>query len=1086
MDQPSAIPRPSGIPRPATSRLPVLRSTGSQSQLRTPASTEQLRKKPSVSSLSRPHPTAPSLQKKTSRVSLSRSSITPTTASAASNPNRASVAPSNRRVSGIPNLGPRASISNNEPVFKRPFARPPSRQASKPTLPTPYSAGREDDALGSLDGFRSASRASSRAGSRAGYHENEPEPDPEPDHALIDEPDPEPAAAKKKSRPSLSERTIESLSQLPSSPAGGKGRRRSSFFNADNSMPPPLRPASAMSSNGSRPTTSDGTLHPIPATPKRFGTSSGRLSMTAPGKRSISIGTPVGTPTRTPSAARPVSTVKKPLSLAHNVQNTPKARPLSESKTMLARTPKARPSLGGVFGQAMSPSGSALAAPSTPNQGQTPIKKTPVTARNISSSSAALRQQIAKAKSVRKSEVADAPVEQSPKTGLSSNALREQIAKAKEAARRAKADTARTGTPSRDSILPDPNEIAGFDFGLDDPFNQGAKGTKSLLRKRIDGARVDGRLNIAAMSLKEIPDDVLNMYTYDPNDNTVAWGEVVDLSSLIAADNDLEALPEAMFPDVDFETLIDSDNGGPQFGGLQNIDLHGNSLRELPIGLKRLSQLSRLNLSRNKLSIDLFDVVSQMTTLRELRLTENDLQGDLPKSVGDLTSLELLEIQNNKLISLPTELRHLTGLRVLNVSSNLLTRIPMELFETGITELVASKNRLDGAFFTITVAPHLQELNLSNNSLKSLCESEAIELPSLKSLNIATNRITSLTVVDSWINLQTLIVAENKLVTFPDGFTALPHIRTADFTANDISRIDEKIALMPLERLILAANPLRERKFLTMSFEDIKRDLSSRLAVADATADVDDLEQQDPVQNMEASGWQVTPSGTLDLSSKGLQVVDESALSMVANDIRQLHLQQNLFESIPAALSQITYLTVLDLSKNSLVTALTTPLSLPKLKDLRLTTNKLTSLGPLITHLDAPLLLALDVSNNRLTGALPTLHTAFPALTSLLASDNRISEMSADALHGLKIVNLSNNDIERLEPKIGLLSDTLTSLNVEGNKFRVPNYHTLQRGTETVLGWLRERIPADAQGPRESWRSDGTVFFDADDGEETF
>jgi hypothetical protein len=77
-------------------------------------------------------------------------------------------------------------------------------------------------------------------------------------------------------------------------------------------------------------------------------------------------------------------------------------------------------------------------------------------------------------------------------------------------------------------------------------------------------------------------------------------------------------------------------------------------------------------------------------------------------------------------------------------------------------------------------------------------------------------------------------------------------------------------------------------------------------------------------------------------------------------------------------------------------------------------------------------------------------------------------------------VNLANNDIERLEPQIGTLADTLTSLNVEGNKFRVPSYHVLQKGTESVLAWLRDRIP------RESWKSDGTVFFDADDGDGTF
>jgi hypothetical protein len=319
--------------------------------------------------------------------------------------------------------------------------------------------------------------------------------------------------------------------------------------------------------------------------------------MTAPGKRSISanVTTSVATPSRTPSIARPVSTIKKqPLSLTQNLQSTPETRPLVKSKSMIARTPKARQSVFGVFGQAVSPPGNTSAAPVTPSNGRTPLKKTPVTVRHVSSSSA-LREQMAKARTARQSDIVE-DAEQSPKAGGSSNALREQIAKAKEAARRAKTETVRTSTPPRDPILPDPNEIATFDFGLDDPFNQVAKGSKSVLRKRIDGGRVDGRLNIAAMSLTEIPEAVLQMYKYDANDTTVAWGEIVDLTSIIAADNELEVLPDAMFPDVDAEAMEDSDEGGPQFGGVQNMDLHGNVLRELPLGLKRLTQLSRLNL----------------------------------------------------------------------------------------------------------------------------------------------------------------------------------------------------------------------------------------------------------------------------------------------------------------------------------------------------------------------------------------------------------------------------------------------------------------------------------------------------------
>jgi hypothetical protein len=593
MDQPSSIPRPSGLPRPA-SRLPVLRPSGSQSQLRPPQPAEQLRKKPSIPSLYRPSQ-PPTLQKKTSRASLVRSNTPSTTPSAASSSSRASLPTSNRRVSGIPSIGSArtSTVTNDTPVFKRPYARPPSRQTKAPPQLTSGTSG-EDDALGSLDGFRSASRASSRAGSRAGFHED----NTESEQAVKEEPEPE-KTAKKKPRPSLSERTVESLSQLPSSPAGGKGRRRSSFFNADNNMPPPLRPASAMSSNHSRPTTSDGTARAIPATPKRYATVSGKLSMTAPSRRSISAN--FTTPSKVASVGHPASTIKKqPLTQIQNLQNTPKPRPLATSKSMVMRTPKPRASLSGLFGQAISPPGVAAAAPVTPSPSREALaRKTPGTNRIVSSSSIALREQIAKAKSSRKSGIANELGEldePSPKASSSSNALREQIAKAKEAARRTKVEPERTSTPPRDAIVPDPAEIAGFDFGLDDPFNQGTKGSKSLLRRRIDSARADGRLNLAAMSLKEIPDEVLTMYQYDASDTTVAWGEIVDITSILAADNELQTLPISMFPDISVEDSIDLDEGGPQFGGVQNIDLHGNILQSLPLGLTRLTQLSKLNL----------------------------------------------------------------------------------------------------------------------------------------------------------------------------------------------------------------------------------------------------------------------------------------------------------------------------------------------------------------------------------------------------------------------------------------------------------------------------------------------------------
>lgn len=140
-----------------------------------------------------------------------------------------------------------------------------------------------------------------------------------------------------------------------------------------------------------------------------------------------------------------------------------------------------------------------------------------------------------------------------------------------------------------------------FDFGLTpDPFNQEVRegGNKGLLRKRVAAARADGRLNIAAMGLKDIPDEVMNMYDLNAMESQDgSWAETVDLTRFIAADNELEFIDDSVFPDTFAPDDDDDDEPrGNQFGGLETLDLHGNLLGGIPVGLRRLERLSTLNL----------------------------------------------------------------------------------------------------------------------------------------------------------------------------------------------------------------------------------------------------------------------------------------------------------------------------------------------------------------------------------------------------------------------------------------------------------------------------------------------------------
>jgi hypothetical protein len=244
------------------------------------------------------------------------------------------------------------------------------------------------------------------------------------------------------------------------------------------------------------------------------------------------------------------------------------------AKTLAPRAPTKRPSVNGL---SKKPSASALNKSSV-------SRKTSVVSHGSSSTSGE-----GTATSVASGSTgitADSEAGQSYKK--SSAALREQIAKAK-AAKRAIASHADAITSS----VPD------FEL-CTDPFNQRRddKSFTKVLKSRLETARTSGRLNIAALGLKEIPSDVLNMYNIEYiGDSGGSWAESVDVTRFVAADNELEMISDAVFPDVDPQELAEAEDGqGNIFAGLETLDLHGNILVSLPMGLRRLSLLTSLNL----------------------------------------------------------------------------------------------------------------------------------------------------------------------------------------------------------------------------------------------------------------------------------------------------------------------------------------------------------------------------------------------------------------------------------------------------------------------------------------------------------
>lgn len=540
------------------------------------------------------------------------------------------------------------------------------------------------------------------------------------------------------------------------------------------------------------------------------------------------------------------------------------------------------------------------------------------------------------------------------------------------------------------------------------------------------------------------------------------------------------------------------------------------------------------------------EVIGRMTSLRDLRLAKNLLLGPLRSELNGLKDLEILDLQGNTISALPHDIHQMARLRILNLNENSIDSLSFqELAQLPLTELLVRKNKLSGTLIEEGVAslPQLQTLDVSANQLARLVPlGSAISLPELHVLSLSMNRLQGLPDMTSWSNLLTLTVDENSISGIPNSFMALEKLRHADFSSNDIRVIPPEISRMTnLSMIRLSGNPLRDKKFVSITTDELKDALSARLeppppyqepgvsaqpavpdflmdtkASPDATTlssskgdhqDDDSRSDEDfatpPTsaphspsrarsQTMSSvksrSMSQVWPvkQGLLDRSRTELSTLHPVVCSKVAaeHQVTQVHLQHNLFSSIPNSLSFFAdTLTALSLSNNQLIgqAYLAEDLEFPKLKELNLSSNRVTSLEPLLMHLHAPSLEKLDISINRINALPVTLKEVFPALSILLASNNQIIDLDPEAIRGLKIVDASSNDISHLNPRIGLLGGPggLERLDVMGNRFRVPRWNVLERGTEATLRWLRGRVPVAEMA---AWKGDEDedVYGDVD------
>ncbi|MFH4976638.1 hypothetical protein AB6A40_003347 [Gnathostoma spinigerum] len=201
----------------------------------------------------------------------------------------------------------------------------------------------------------------------------------------------------------------------------------------------------------------------------------------------------------------------------------------------------------------------------------------------------------------------------------------------------------------------------------------------------FEEAVLTGVLNLSHRKLKEFP---------------VAFAMKHDISDVVSADlseNRLSELPACMCELSFMETLrvqrCALRSIPPNINSLHSLsylDLSGNQLSSIPVALFSLN-LSILILAGNQIEHIPREIRQMADCLRDLDASCNRLRS-VPADLSLLKSLRVLNLRNNRLKQLPSEISRLQ-LRSLDISENELTDLPTDLrFMQCLVELKADSN----------------------------------------------------------------------------------------------------------------------------------------------------------------------------------------------------------------------------------------------------------------------------------------------------------------------------------------------------------------------------------------------------------
>ena len=219
--------------------------------------------------------------------------------------------------------------------------------------------------------------------------------------------------------------------------------------------------------------------------------------------------------------------------------------------------------------------------------------------------------------------------------------------------------------------------------------------------------------------------------------------------------------------------------------GVRQLVLKFNEFTKVDASLAFYPALTLLDLSSNRVSSLPAKVFQAQAKLRVLRLSENSLPSLLPQTFAGLHRLTHLSLRGNQLerleVGVINDLGHLTNL---DLSNNQMKELGEGSLPPSLETLELNSNRLSSLPEGLSDLPNLTHLSLGNNLLVKI---SLPPLPNLRQLDLSSNQLVDMPSSPPLPTLAWLNLGENRLKAVPD--LSLPSLLSLSLSGNPINSL---------------------------------------------------------------------------------------------------------------------------------------------------------------------------------------------------------------------------------------------------------------------------------------------------------